>query len=63
MIMEPILALKDQIEVDTMFENSDGFIRLQRAYREAAPDSFALFLGAGVNLPIREKQPRYKTYS
>lgn len=46
-----------------MFSNHAGFLRLQRAYQQAAPDSFGLYLGAGVNLPAGENTPRYGTYS
>jgi len=46
-----------------MFHDSEGFIQLQCAYKEAERNSFGLYLGAGVNLPAGEVRPRYKTYS
>jgi len=37
-----------------MSKTIDGYLQLESAYREARPDSFGLFLGAGVNKPTEE---------
>lgn len=42
-----------------MFEQAEGYARLREAYQTAARDSFALFLGAGVNLPAGAIKTRY----
>ncbi len=50
------------IEDDT-YENAATLRRLKQAYIDSRPDSFGLFLGAGVNLhPDRNAQTRFAMY-
>ena len=42
---------------------TDGLNILNRAYIKGVPDSFALFLGAGVNKPAGDVPVTYKTYT
>jgi hypothetical protein len=46
-----------------VFEQSEGYARLRETYTSAAPDSFGLFLGAGVNLPAGRIKTHYATYT
>jgi hypothetical protein len=45
-----------------MFSNSENFIQLQNTYRRPAADLFGLFLGAGINKPVKGIKSKYKTY-
>ncbi|NIO69280.1 MAG: hypothetical protein GTN71_09655, partial [Anaerolineae bacterium] len=48
---------------ETAFWDTAAFLQLQRAYKHAEPDSFGLYLGAGVNLlPPQWKDTRKKRY-
>ena len=42
---------------------TDGLKSLKRAYSEAAPDSFGLFLGAGVNKPAGDVPVTFETFT
>lgn len=52
---------------DTAFWDTAAFLQLKRAYKRAEPDSFGLYLGAGVNLLPPEwedtHKKRYETYT
>jgi hypothetical protein len=45
------------------FDDIPGFSELKHCYRRAAEDEMALFLGAGVNLPVDGGVKNFKTYS
>lgn len=45
------------------FDNIPGFSELKYCSRKAAEDEMALFLGAGVNLPVEGGVKNFKTYS
>jgi hypothetical protein len=52
---------------ETAFWDTAAFLQLKRAYKRAEPDSFGLYLGAGVNLVPPEwedtHRKRYETYT